>query len=230
MADKAKWIRGGGYIVEKCWTMFQLEYRRYYPEKCEELAKAIGKTFEEPTSGRASKRLEENLLAPDKAIKIARKDQKDLEKVIALKQEDNDQQGANTYTRYYNDALGREKTENRRKGQYAVEGLTHAKSPHKNRAEQLLAGAKLSNDGRKAWTAFKEKYGQQGYDLYIKEVFEPELRGERGSTGQVYLTPHTHYGKDADLFSKFIRSAYANKEKYGNDQTPYSKDPTAGSG
>ena len=86
------------------------------------------------------------------------------------------------------------------------------------------------NDGRKAWKAYKEKHGQEGYDLYIKEVFNPEMKGERTSTGTVYNTPNASYGKDADLLAKFIKSAHLNTQKYDNSQVPYHKDPTAGSG
>jgi len=229
MADEAKWIRGGGKIVAKCWTMFELEYRRYYPDKCADLAKAIGETFEKPKSGLTSKRLEENKYEPRKAIKVAKKDQKDLEKVVSDKEAAGDRDGAKTYKRYLNDAIGREKTENRREGQYAVEGLKHPKSIHRKKAIQLLANTD-TNEGRNAWNKFKKDHKKEGYDLYIKEVFDPELRGERGSTGQVYKVPHTHYGKDADLFAKFITSAYVNTKKYGDDETPYSKAPTAGSG
>jgi hypothetical protein len=230
-----KFLRGGGKIVENAWNFFKKEYGKYYPDETKELAESIGKEWTPPKVGVTSARKEENQVAPHKGIKWAQEDFKVYQKEMQEAEKAGDDRARARAKRSMEDARGREKQEQRRYGQYAVEGLkVMDKKVQFDGTSQALRDhwSELYNVAPKGkgklYQDFKEKYQKDGYEYYFTEEFKKDVGGKKATSGATYIDPPPFYKKDMELLRKYILSAHGNQLVGDKTTNPYHVKPGRG--
>ena len=227
--DGDKWPRAGGKVLSNLWNILRVEYGRYCPDKVQIVADAIGEDWEPPTYGAKTKREPHNRISPHMAIAHVNK---------KLKQANADADKAEKKGRDHDDFLEacleidmlteRKAKLNQRWGQFSVEGMKHKKGKWRKQWEKVKVGAGASSAERDKYTAYKDKHGQDAYDWYIKNVFNPDIHGKVTGTREGYRDTTAHYITDCSLLCKTIMSVHGHGTSIKKGQSPYHEDPVAG--